>query len=53
LAAASGASLLASPALTRFGLFEAGKASARDPRYTVEPQRARQASASGAGDAQR
>jgi hypothetical protein len=53
LAAASGASLLASSALTRFGLFEAGKASARDPRYTVEPQRARQASASGAGDAQR
>jgi hypothetical protein len=41
LAAASGAALLASSALTRFGLFEAGVASARDPRYTVEPQRAR------------
>jgi DMSO reductase anchor subunit len=40
-AALSGAALLASSALTRFGLFEAGMASARDPRYTVEPQRAR------------
>jgi hypothetical protein len=26
-------------ALTRFGLFEAGMASARDPKYTVAPQR--------------
>jgi DMSO reductase anchor subunit len=40
-AAASGAALLASSALTRFGLFEAGVASARDPRYTVGPQRER------------
>jgi DMSO reductase anchor subunit len=40
-AALSGAALLASSALTRFGLFEAGMASARDPRYTVEPQRER------------
>jgi hypothetical protein len=40
-AAISGAALLAGSALTRFGLFEAGVASARDPRYTVEPQRAR------------
>jgi formate-dependent nitrite reductase membrane component NrfD len=40
-AAASGAALLAASALTRFGLFAAGMASARDPRYTVEPQRAR------------
>jgi hypothetical protein len=39
LAAASGAALLASSALTRFGLFDAGVASARDPRYTVEAQR--------------
>jgi hypothetical protein len=46
LAAASGAALLASSALTRFGLFEAGVASARDPRYTVEPQRARLESSS-------
>jgi formate-dependent nitrite reductase membrane component NrfD len=42
-AALSGAALLAGSALTRFGLFEAGMASARDPRYTVEPQRARRA----------
>jgi hypothetical protein len=33
---------VASP-LARFGMFEAGKSSARDPRYPVEPRRARQA----------
>jgi hypothetical protein len=37
---AGGAALLAGSALTRFGLFAAGMESARDPRYTVEPQRA-------------
>ncbi|HEY3978486.1 MAG TPA: NrfD/PsrC family molybdoenzyme membrane anchor subunit [Streptosporangiaceae bacterium] len=41
VAAAAGASLMAASALTRFGVFEAGKASARDPRYTVGPQRER------------
>jgi hypothetical protein len=40
-AALSGMALLAGSALTRFGLFEAGMASARDPRYTVAPQRER------------
>jgi hypothetical protein len=40
-AAASGAALIAGSALTRFGLFEAGVASAKDPRYTVGPQRER------------
>lgn len=40
-AAACGALMMAGSALTRFGLFAAGMASARDPRYTVEPQRAR------------
>ncbi|MCW3031263.1 MAG: polysulfide reductase [Solirubrobacterales bacterium] len=40
-AALSGVSLLAGSALTRFGLFEAGMASARDPNYTVAPQRER------------
>jgi formate-dependent nitrite reductase membrane component NrfD len=40
-AACSGAALLAGSALTRFGVFEAGRASARDPKYTVGPQRAR------------
>jgi hypothetical protein len=38
-AASSGAALLAGSALTRFGLFAGGMASARDPKYTVEPQR--------------
>jgi formate-dependent nitrite reductase membrane component NrfD len=37
----SGAALMASSALTRFGVFEAGLASARDPAYTVGPQRER------------
>jgi hypothetical protein len=27
--------------LTRFGVFDAGMASARDPKYTVVPQRER------------
>lgn len=40
-AIAAGAALLAGSALTRFGLFEAGMASAKDPKYTVEPQRER------------
>jgi hypothetical protein len=39
--ALSGAALVASSALTRFGIFEAGRASARDPKYTVRPQRER------------
>ncbi|MGY2084542.1 NrfD/PsrC family molybdoenzyme membrane anchor subunit [Blastococcus sp. SYSU DS0539] len=42
-AALGGALLAAGSALTRFGVFEAGMASAADPRYTVEPQRARSA----------
>ncbi|MCW2791632.1 MAG: nrfD [Nocardioides sp.] len=41
VAAVSGAALLAGSACTRFGVFEAGQASARDPRYTVVPQRER------------
>jgi formate-dependent nitrite reductase membrane component NrfD len=40
-AAAAGTALMAASALTRFGVFEAGKASARDPKYTVGPQRER------------
>lgn len=40
VAAASGLALVASSVCTRFGIFEAGQASARDPRYTVVPQRA-------------
>ncbi len=40
-AAVAGAALLTGSACTRFGVFRAGVASAEDPRYTVEPQRAR------------
>jgi formate-dependent nitrite reductase membrane component NrfD len=40
-AAAAGTALLAGSALTRFGIFAGGMESARDPKYTVEPQRAR------------
>jgi formate-dependent nitrite reductase membrane component NrfD len=41
MAIAAGAALLAGSALARFGIFEAGQASARDPKYTVVPQRER------------
>jgi hypothetical protein len=41
VAAMSGAALLAGSVCTRFGVFEAGQASARDPKYTVVPQRER------------
>jgi formate-dependent nitrite reductase membrane component NrfD len=37
----SGAALLAGSACLRFGVFEAGQASAKDPKYTVVPQRER------------
>jgi hypothetical protein len=40
-AAIAGATLMAGSALTRFGIFAGGMESARDPKYTVEPQRAR------------
>ncbi|MFR9724854.1 NrfD/PsrC family molybdoenzyme membrane anchor subunit [Streptomyces sp. MS19] len=40
-AALGGAALLAASACTRFGIFHAGTASARDPKYTVLPQRER------------
>jgi len=40
-AVATGAALLVGSAFSRFGLFAAGMASPRDPKYTVEPQRRR------------
>jgi formate-dependent nitrite reductase membrane component NrfD len=43
--ALAGVALLVGSACTRFGIFEAGMASARDPRYTVIPQRERLESA--------
>jgi formate-dependent nitrite reductase membrane component NrfD len=42
-AALAGAALLAASACARFGIFEAGRQSARDPKYTVLPQRERRA----------
>jgi formate-dependent nitrite reductase membrane component NrfD len=53
VSALSGAALLAAGALTRFGIFAAGVASTKDPRYTVVPQRARleQSAADAAGAA--
>jgi hypothetical protein len=39
--ALSGVALLTASALTRHGIFEAGMATARDPKYTVVPQRKR------------
>lgn len=44
-AVAAGASYVVGSALTRFGIFAAGGASARDPKYTVVPQRERAAAA--------
>lgn len=38
---ASGVCLTAGAIATRYGIFEAGRETARDPRYTVEPQRRR------------
>ena len=39
--AVSGLALLAGSALQRFGVFEAGVESTRDPKYVVVPQRER------------
>jgi hypothetical protein len=41
LTAIAGVALASASAATRFGVFHAGQQSARDPRYTVAPQRAR------------
>ncbi|SCL26779.1 Polysulphide reductase, NrfD [Micromonospora inyonensis] len=41
VSAVSGAALVAASVATRFGIFHGGVASARDPRYTVVPQRER------------
>jgi hypothetical protein len=41
VAAVSGAALLGTSVATRWGVFHAGMASARDPKYTVVPQRQR------------
>jgi hypothetical protein len=49
VAAAAGLALLAASALTRFGIYEAGIRSAKDPRYTIEPQKRRLAARRAAG----
>jgi formate-dependent nitrite reductase membrane component NrfD len=49
LAVLSGGALLAGSVCTRFAIFEAGQESARDPRYTVAPQRERLDSRATAG----
>lgn len=49
VAVTSGFALMAASALTRFGVFEAGLESARDPRYTIEPQKRRLAARRAAG----
>jgi hypothetical protein len=41
ISGAAGLALAAGSALQRFGVFEAGVASAKDPKYTVVPQRER------------
>jgi hypothetical protein len=41
MSALSGTALLTASALTRFGIYEGGVASAKDPKYTVLPQRRR------------
>jgi hypothetical protein len=41
VSALSGLSLLTASAATRFGIFDGGVASAKDPKYTVVPQRDR------------
>ncbi|MGV9823956.1 NrfD/PsrC family molybdoenzyme membrane anchor subunit [Gordonia sp. NPDC003429] len=47
--AASGLALVAASACTRFGVFHAGIESAKDPRYTIEPQKRRLAQRRAAG----
>jgi hypothetical protein len=41
LSAVAGATYLAGSLATRFGVFEAGLASAKDPKYVVIPQKER------------
>ena len=47
VAAAAAALLAAGSVLTRFGVFDAGMASSRDPKYVVVPQRERMAARDG------
>ena len=49
-AAVAGTALMVGSLCTRFGVFEAGIASARDPKYTVVPQRRRLSALAGPGE---
>ncbi|WP_246955672.1 NrfD/PsrC family molybdoenzyme membrane anchor subunit [Brachybacterium sp. Marseille-Q7125] len=49
LSVASGAALVASSVLTRYGVLEAGLESVKDPRRVIEPQKARLAARRAAG----
>jgi hypothetical protein len=49
-AVVSGVALMAGSLLTRFGVFEAGIESAKDPKYTVQPQKERLAERRARGD---
>ncbi|GAB3133070.1 polysulfide reductase NrfD [Tsukamurella serpentis] len=49
VAVVSGLALIGASALTRFGVFEAGLESTRDPRYVIEPQKRRLAARRAAG----
>lgn len=49
---AAGAALLAGSLCTRLGIFHAGVASAKDPKYTVAPQRERLTSGAASGENQ-
>jgi hypothetical protein len=51
VSALSGLSLLTASLATRFGIFDGGIASARDPKYTVVPQRERLAARAADGTA--
>lgn len=50
LSAIGGTATAAGSLLTRFGVFQAGMASARDPKYTVVPQRERLEAEAGAAE---
>ncbi len=49
IAVVSGVTLMAASALTRFGVFDAGMHSVKDPKYTIEPQKRRLAARRAAG----
>ncbi len=49
ICALGGGTLVVASGVTRFGIFEAGMASSKDPKYTVQPQRERLDRGEGSG----